>query len=214
MFTTSGGQTVSCITDNADGTITLRLLGPVEVVDGKPTRTSREVLLLEPTAREYAQLRERIVTVDRQVRDMFPAPEPPTVTPDTPEAEARAAVLAYQEAAQAAMIARRDYVKGEDTSPYGACVIEVARRLGGVDITLDDLPAEALEVRTCTALLEVWEAPLGGPVVPPAMAALVEAATATADPEPEPEPESTSDTAPDSPATEASSPPGTEPSTP
>lgn len=214
MFTTAGGQTVSCVTDNNDGSISLRLLGPIVVDgDGKRRRETREVVLVEPTAREYAELRQMIVEVDKARNESWPYPPPPMMD-GLDEAAARIAAIDYQRAIAEVNAVRRDYSVGADgTFPYALCVIEAAKRLGDATITVDDLPQEALEVRVCAALLEVWEAPLGGPVVPEGLKELLDGRAAALAPS-SPEPQSPSSTAADSPDGEESSPPGTEPSTP
>jgi hypothetical protein len=198
---------VSCLTDNSDGTITLRLVGAVERgEDGKPRRATREVLLLEPTALEYAQLRTKITACDAALRQQFPAPEAPTITEDMTQDEANRLRREFQSEFNEWARARKSWTHGLDSAPYANCVIEAVKVLSGESVTLADLPVEAFDLACCAALLETWEAPLGGPAVLPQMADLVAAAIPAPEPPTEP-------TAADSPDTDESSLPTTEPAT-
>lgn len=222
MYTTSGGKPVSCLTDNLDGSIALRLLGGV--VQGQ--REERWVTLVEPTAREFAVLRTLIDEADKYVNAQCVAPEPPAILPEQ-TAEGLAETLRlrreYDRAAREWREKRGDLLKTLPTAenpkaaPYARCVIEVVKTLNGENVEFDVLPVEVFEPLACSALLEVWEAPLGGRVDPPAegTATAVQAIVdAIRDQSPEPAPEDRTDgTEPDSPATEPSSPLGTEPST-
>jgi hypothetical protein len=213
MYTTGAGVSVSCLTDNNDGTITLRL-APARTSDPK-VKVEREIVLAEPTGREYARLRTMIVNADRGMQERFPMPDPPTINePDEPtEADKRAAQKAMQDYTREITKwrkDRKDYERDEEHPVYAACVIEAAKILAGQDLTLDDLTVDAFDITTCGALLELWEAPLGGPVVPPNLLADAAEALAAARDVPE---LPTAPTEPDSPESEPSSLPGTEPAT-
>jgi len=214
MFVSSNGQTVSCITDTNDGTVTVRL-APARTEHG---REERSVTLQEPSLREYAELRTMIVEAHDAVRAAHPEPEPPGVTPDAAQTpDGQRALLDYQQAVGAWTAARNKTIKSltdddgnERTPPYAGCVIAIVERLADQKVTVDDLVPEALFPRTCTALLEVWDAPLGGPgdlASNPLLRALAEAGTPA---QPTAAPPSADPPAPDSPAPAESSPPGTE----
>lgn len=219
MIVTSGGQTVSCLTDNSDGTVSVRLnprsdKGTV-AADGK----GREVVLVEPSLREYAELRTLIVTTHEGIQAAYPAPVyPADVTEeDAKTPEGRQRLIDYQQAVAKWTTDRNRAIKAivddagnEVTPPYARCMIDVVDRLADVNLTLDDLVPEALQPRTLTGLLELWDAPLGGPgdlTNNPVLRALAEATTPAP---PTAAPESVDPPAVDSPEPEPSSPLGTE----
>lgn len=201
--TTPNGTIVSCLTDNEDGTITLRIHRRSKVNGGKP------VLLDEPTAREYAELRTKMRDADRLLDGKFPIPTAPVVPDGATEGETILLLMQHNAAVAECNQQRRDLIRDPELAPYAPVVIEVVRRLADLDITLDDLVPEVFNSSTCGALLDLWEAPLGGPVVPPPNptvdVAVPEPAMAVPDVEEPPEPVSTEP--------EPSSPPGTAPST-
>lgn len=163
------------------------------------------VNLREPTARQYAEFRVMMREADVLVRDKFVEPRPPVLTDDMAPDEVARMVGEYQEAAATWNHDRRDFLKDPEHGPYALIVISVVERLGDRKVTLDDLTAEAFNVSTCSAMLGVWEAPLGGPAAP---ASPGPAATPTAAP-------SVPDASPvASTASEGSSPPGTDTATP
>lgn len=209
MFITENGTQVGCLTDRGDGDWELRL-APKRHEDGR--REPRTIVLPEPNALEYARLRTRMVTIDREMTEMFPVPEPPVIPDETDDIEKARMAADYADAVGEYRRKRRDYQYGEDTAPYANVLIEVIESLTGTALTLADLVPEAFQPIVCSALLQGWEAPLGGQVVPgaslPGLAAQDAPVPATEDPD-----ETETDRpAPDSPEPERSSPPGTEPS--
>lgn len=219
MIVTSGGQTVSCLTDNSDGTISVRLNPRSD--KGTPTAdgTGREVILHEPSLREYAELRTLIVDTHEAIQQQFVAPVYPAhiTEEDAKTADGRKTLLDYQQAVAEWTTARNKAIKAivdengnEVTPPYAKCMIEIVDRLAQVKLTLDDLVPEALQPRTLTGLLEVWDAPLGGPgdlTNNPVLRALAEATTPAP---PTAAPASDVPPAAGSPEPEQSSPLGTE----
>ncbi len=194
---------VSMLTAHDDGSITLRLHPKGSGV--------RSVVLIEPTAREYGDLRKKMREADSLVEEKFPLPAAPSVVDppsDLPEGERDAALevnrlrmVEYTEALGNYSRDRVDYLRDPDQGPYAQVIIEVARVLGGREITLDDLPrGESDDDHACVALLETWEAPLGGPAATP--------------PAPTAAPPIDAPPAPASPESAPSSPPGTEPASP
>lgn len=207
-ITTSGGTPVVCLTENDDGTISVRL---------HPRSTAGSdghVVLEEPTATEYATLRTQIVGLDDEINQKFPPlADVNAVLGDLdPTSAAGLTVLTeYQRTVNEWVKDRRDYLRALETAPYARQVIIIIEKLAGVTVTLDDLTAEVFNPLVCGALLEAWERPLDGRA-----SRAAKAATPEPDPElvPAPAPAPTVDTAPASPELEPSSPPGTEPSTP
>lgn len=230
MIVTSAGHTVSCVTDNNDGTVTVRL-APTRDADG--ATTEREVRLAEPSLREYAELRTLIVDTHEGLQRRFPPPPTPSFDTEVAQTpEGMAALAEYQQAVQEWTAARNKAIKAiadEDGKPqmppYAACMVAIVERLAVPPFKfpethppelrgIDDLVPEALQPRTYTGLLEVWDAPLGGPgdlTNNPTLRALAEAATPAP---PTAAPASDAQAEPASPEPEESSPPGTEHSPP
>lgn len=194
MYVTSNGSKVSILTDNGDGTITVRL------------HDRSEVLLREPTAREYAVLRTRMREADKVIEGKYPEPEEPFFAADDDTVEAQRAVADYRKALTEYVRDRIEFIRDPDEGPYLMAFLDAVNTLtdGARTITADDVNAEAFKITTCMALLEVWEAPLDGAAVAPSSPA------ATAVPAEIPDAASP----PASPESEESSPPGTEPASP
>ena len=161
-ITTRGGREVQTLRNNGDGTLGLRL-------HSKVIGEERWLTLREPSAREYAEIRVLIRDVDDQVRDAVPIPAEPVITDDMTPEQTGQAVVTFNEQVEAFQRDRKDMLFDPEKGPYALVICEVAKRLGGTpDLTFDDLLPEAFMVPTCSALLEVWEGPLGGPAVPDA----------------------------------------------
>lgn len=185
---------VGMLTSEHDGTITVKLHG------GKTVR------LAEPTAMQYARLREAMRDVDRQLDDEFPVPPVPTIPDDTPAPDATLIVTQFQRDINARNNAREDAVRDPEKAPYARVVLRVIDELSdphAAGITLEHLPVEAFSALVCLGLLEVWETPLGGladPAPTTELDTVPETAVATPAP-PESPPEATG---PASPASEPS----------
>jgi len=199
----NGSTLVSMLTDNHDGTIDLRL---------HPGSSAGEsVRLREPTARQYAELRVLMRDTDQRTQEECPEPAAPEFDESMPALQLAELVRVYENERDRWRQARRDLLLDPDKAPYAQVLMNVIEVLGDRRVTLDDLPVEAFHVATCSALLEVWETPLGGrddPVPTPTTPAGGGAAR------PVPLVLATDDTEAASPAPAESSPPGTEPATP
>ena len=150
------GRVVSMLTDNRDGTVTVRL----SPRDGQ----ERSVRLREPNALEYAELRVAMVDIDRRLEDEFPIPLAPDVPDGISNDEAGLIVQRYADARTKYLNARNEAIKDPEKAPYAFMMIEVIGRLNGETVVLADLPrGEPFSATPCSALLEVWEAPLDGP---------------------------------------------------
>lgn len=179
-------QIIGCLTRLDEGQVELRL---------HSTRPGerRTVVLSEPSALTYARLRIRMIDADKSLNDKYPSPDaiPQHIEGET-DWERFQRVAAYNAAAQQVADDRANYRTDPEQAPYANALLEVVDKLGGgTTITLDDLTPEAFKAGVLQALLEVWEAPLDGPVSPPATPILAPPTAAPADP-PEPaSPEST-----------------------
>lgn len=163
-------QMVGMLTDEQDGTITVRL---------HPSWTPQTVRLREPTALEYAEIRSMFRDVDGRIEDEFP-PIPVPVelqravdaanAADKAEGDggdvANVSVLLaeYQKDVSIRNRARNDYLRDPEKAPYAHALLEALQRLSTARLALEALPVEGFSPYVCAALLEVWETPLGGPV--------------------------------------------------
>jgi hypothetical protein len=199
---TSNETTVSMLTAEDDGTIRVRLT--------RSAGNERHVTLREPNAIEYAELRMQMRAVDKMLAETCTPPEAPDIEDGAADRAARHAVTEYAKAVAKWQDDRLDLIRDPEKPAYGVVFVEAIHRLGmdgAQDVGLEDLPPEALHVQACTALLETWEAPLGGPVVPPRPRPVL------AVPDSAPQPSPLPDTPADSPEPAESSPPGTDTST-
>jgi hypothetical protein len=198
MLVTMNGTQVGCLTDVGDGSVRLRLHPRSRVGDA-----NHDLTLEEPTARDYAELRHLMREADHEIEAKFARPEMPEL-PDHLDAAAQARIIGEFNVELNAWADKvKDYMRDPETAPYLRAIFETCRRLAKA-VEIDDLTAEAFLPTTCRALLEVWEAPLGGPVgraETPRLIETLEPAVPEASP-------------PDSPEPEPSSPPGTEPASP
>lgn len=204
MLTTQSGTKVGSLEDQGDGTVKLRLHPRSKLSESDGT-----LVLEEPTARQYAELRDLMRAADRELDEKLPRPDPPIVPAQLTQADSARMLAEYTAALNKWNDERLDYMRnpggpgpGDQPGPYARAVLEACRLLAK-PVTIDDLTAEAFEWRTCRALLEVWEAPLGGRDDP----GTKESTPAAESAPPEP-------SAPDSPAPEPSLLPGTEPASP
>lgn len=186
---------VGMLTDEHDGTITVKL------------HKGRTVLLDEPTALQYARLREAMRDVDRQLEDEFPSPPVPTIEEGMTPQQATLVVAQYQQDVNRRNLAREDALRDPEKAPYAQVLLRVINELADPQppVALEHLPVEGFSALVCAGLLEVWETPLGGVVDPPETDTVSVPETAAATPTLVPVPASPPvATAPDSPAPEQS----------
>lgn len=124
------------VTDNHDGSLTLRL------------SRQRTITLPEPTALQYATIWDIITKADAAL-PVVELMDPAEVTAESVEG-------------RRVQLENRRNVERSASSPHGAAVVEIVQMLTGKELTLDDLHRHALRPIVCAAMLTAWEAPLGG----------------------------------------------------
>lgn len=186
---------VECLTRLDEGRIELRL---------HSKRERRTIILPEPSAIEYARLRIQMMDADKTVNDKYPEPERPRDRIDGESDFDRAERFTdYNGVVAQWLDDRSSFRLDPDEAPYANALLAVIETLAEQTLTLGDLTPEAFKASTLQALLEVWEAPLGGPVSPPPAATPAPVTEDPGEPDELVSPEST-----------PSSPPGGEPSPP
>lgn len=148
-------QTQPIVTDNDDGTVTLRLAG------------GRSIELPEPTALQYAKVWDLLDQADQAL------PPLPALSEDAgPE----------ERAARSARVTERRQIQYSERSPHALALIEIVRLLTGEDLTMADLHRHSMKPQVGGDLLAVWEAPLGGPAEPVLPSPLAPVAPTSPDP--------------------------------
>lgn len=117
-----------------DGTITI------------PLRGKDALVLPEPSIAQLAEAVGYIYAADEAIPDV------PLI--DTEDA---AAVQGAQE-----VMRDRTMKTYSSESPYGTAIVQIAKLVGQIDITLDDLPGWAAAPQTCRQILQHWQTPLAG----------------------------------------------------
>lgn len=197
-----GNRVIRMVNDNGDGTITLTLAARNS--DGN----RRTVTLDEPNALVYARIRERVETVDDQVREKFAEPQKPVIPEGSTDEAAGLITLQYAQEVQRYNRELQRYARNPDDPPYAGIVIHIIDALAGETVTLEDLPVEAFDYMVCSVLLRIWEGPYDGPAAPAVSPEDNGGSEAT------PATEVPGGPSADSRGTDESSPPGTEPSIP
>jgi hypothetical protein len=191
-------QKIGCLTRLDEGQVELRL-------HPRKPGERRTIILAEPSALTYARLRIQMMDADKELTEKYPEP---SVPPDEIEGESEwdraQRIVAYNTQVSQWIDDRANYRTDPEHAPYATVLLAVIEKLGnGQTVGLDDLTPEAFKANVLQALLETWEAPLDGPVSPPATPT---PAPPTADLDEQP--------AADSPESTRSSPPSGEPSDP
>ena len=151
---------VGCLTRLDEGMIEVRL---------HPTTPGarRVAVLAEPSALQYARLRVRMMDANQELSDKFPEPTRPHEKAESEsDWEAVQRFAAYETAVAQWLDDRTAHRLDPEHAPYAQAFIEVINELAGVEITLGDVTPEAFKAPTLQALLEAWEAPLGGGASP------------------------------------------------
>jgi len=152
---------VQCLTRLEDLQLKLRL--SKRRTEGLP----EFVVLDEPAGLEFARLRKLALAADDEINTKYPRPaEPPDEIPGESDYERGMRMVEYQKDVSDWLDHRHNYRTDPDTAVYALVIVEAVNLLTGHTISLADLAPECFKSTPLQAMLEVWEAPLGGPVSP------------------------------------------------
>jgi len=195
---------VQCLT-RLDEDLQLKLRLSKRRTEGLP----EFVILDEPAGLEFARLRKAALAADDEINTKYPRPdEPRDEIPGESDYERGMRMVEYQKEVSDWLDARHNYRTDPETAVYANVIVEAVNLLSEHTVSLADLTPECFKSQPLQAMLEVWEAPLGGPVSPAETPPTQPTVPVAEPPNVSVPPEA------DSPESTRSSDPGTEPSLP